>query len=38
MAIENWRGAKELSYDARYICYHLGKTYNLKECVEEFLF
>ena len=36
MTIENWPDLKRLSYDARYICHHPGKTYNLIQCVEEF--
>ena len=36
MMIENWQDVKGLSYDARYICRLLGKTYSLIQCVEEF--
>ena len=36
MMIENWQVAKGLNYDARYICHHQGKTYNLIQCFEEF--
>ena len=36
MTIENWPEIKGLSYDARQIFYHPGKTYNLIQCVEGF--